>query len=641
MPDQPIILLDETKPRLSKKKILPFLAGLLVIVLSLQVMVYLSQARSAQGEILGAATSAYDDLNSAGSNLTTQNFGTAQVKFADARNSLLSAQEKLDQFRPLTLLVPQANSANHVLSGASLLAQAGGKLTDALNIFDNLKISKSGVGGSNLLSEIGQNQDSLNQSLALLKQASAEFDKASNLPGDYAQTLQNAKDQVALLTSTLDDLVNLEGIYTGMFGNGPKVYLLVFQNYDEMRATGGFIGTYGVIKIDGGHISDLKVDSIYDLDGHIYDMVAAPGPFQPDIKKWGIRDANWFADFPTSAKKLLQFFESGSQTADGVIALTPAMFGDILNLTGPIALPKYNVTITADNFQQVVQYKTSVDYDHATTNPKQMLSDLAPILLDKLSGLDKKGMLSLLQIMQDNLNQKQVMLYSKDEKMERRISDLKMAGSILPADGDYLDIVNTNLGGTKTDLSVTQGASLHAKILSDGSVFDTLTITRKNQALQKNRDFLRVLVPQGATLVSAAGLDDNPNFVPSEAEGFSQDPDLAAWDQGTRMGDVFVRSESGKTEFSGWVSLDPATARTITITYMLPFRVSGLFALSASYSLLFQKQDGVRPYEFSADLDCGSRSVKWVSADALADGGKINFNYTSNSDQYWAAILGN
>src|SRR6185503_15609297 len=112
--------------------------------------------------------------------------------------------------------------------------------------------------------------------------------------------------------------------------------LMLFQNYDEIRGTGGFIGTYGVVKVENGKIQSLKIDSIYDLDGSNYSRIAAPGPFQPEIPKWGMRDANWFADFPTSAKKILQMYEHGVETADGVIAFTPQLFENILNLTGPI-----------------------------------------------------------------------------------------------------------------------------------------------------------------------------------------------------------------------------------------------------------------------------------------------------------------
>ncbi|HCX28112.1 MAG TPA: hypothetical protein DHI91_03160, partial [Candidatus Portnoybacteria bacterium] len=54
-------------------------------------------------------------------------------------------------------------------------------------------------------------------------------------------------------------------------------------------------------------------------------------------------DANWFADFPSSAKKIMSFYEkAGGSTADGVISLTPTIIERLLSMTGPIEMPAYN-----------------------------------------------------------------------------------------------------------------------------------------------------------------------------------------------------------------------------------------------------------------------------------------------------------
>ncbi|HEX5429727.1 MAG TPA: DUF4012 domain-containing protein [Patescibacteria group bacterium] len=639
MPKIPAAETPKLGKRPGKWNLIRFAATLLVFTLLLQAAEYLSSAQHAQGEILGAATSAYDDLSGAQASLTSQDFNGAKNQFSQALDNLQSAQSKLDGFKALELVAPQAKGAAHVLAGAQYLAQAGAKLTDALGIFDKLNVSSSGVADANFSQVLLQNRDLVSSSLNLLTQAGAEFDQASGLPSDYSATLQAARDQISVLTGLLQNLSDLEDIYLGFFGNGPKVYLLAFQNYDEVRATGGFIGTYGVLKINSGQIQDLKIDSIYDLDGHIYSNTAAPGPFQPAIQKWGIRDANWFADFPTSARKLLEFFEAGSQTADGVVAVTPAIFEDLLKVTGPINMPSYGVTITADNFQQVVQFKTSVDYDRTLNQPKQMLADFAPMLLDRLSNLSRDQWLALLQDMEQNLIQKQILLYSTDPNLEQKITDLKVAGNIEQTDFDYFNVVNTNLGGTKTDLSVKQTVSLSAKVLSDGSVMDTVKIDRANTSSQVNKDYLRVLVPDGATLISSTGFDPG-DFNSSQAQGLQTDPELAAWDKGTLSGQTFIRTESGKTEFAGWLNLESGADKAITLVYMLPKKLNISFLHpSDSYSLLFQKQDGVLPYDFSASLDVGNFSPKWETADAAADSRKINFKYTTGSDQYWGIAV--
>src|SRR5207249_4499838 len=106
----------------------------------------------------------------------------------------------------------------------------------------------------------------------------------------------------------------------------------------------------------------------------------------------------------------------------------------------------------------------SVAYNRKLNQPKKMLSDFAPILLNRLSSMDQQKWLDLLQILQNNLNSKQILLYSKETALEQKIRDLRLSGEILPSDQDYLAIINTNLGGTKTDLAVEQSVNLVSKV---------------------------------------------------------------------------------------------------------------------------------------------------------------------------------
>lgn len=606
----------------------------IALVLVLQGLSYLSSARSAGQQILGTATSAYSELNGASRGLKDQNFNLAKGLFASAQNNIRLAQDKLNNFQALKFLTPQAASADHLLTGASDLAQAGDKLTQALALFDELKITSQGITTDGFNDKILANRDLLSDAKNLVDQAGVEFNQIASIPADYSQTLDQGKQQVAQLSSLLGKLIGLEDLYLGFFTQQPKTYLLVFENYDEARATGGFIGTYGVLQTNNGQIKSLKIESIYNLDGQIFTQIAAPGPFQPTIKKWGIRDANWFADFPTSAQKLLRFFEAGSQTADGVVSVTPQLFENLLKLTGPIVMPQYGVTLTPENFQEVTQFQTSVNYDKTLNQPKKFLADFAPILLNRLTAISHAQWLDLFQVLEDNFNQKQIMLYSQDQAVQSQIEGLGFSGKILATGGDYLDIINSNLGGTKSDLSVKQNVSLTSKILSDGSVLNTLIINRDNLASQNNKNFIRILVPLGSQLVSATGFGQY-DWKPSESSGMQTDPDLAAWDQGQMISDVFVRAESGKTEFSGWMNVLAGRSNKLVLTYTLPFRVGR----NQAYSLLLQKQDGSKPYEFSGSLNLGSFGSNWLGDGIIQSGSNLSFSSNSASDDFWGLVI--
>src|SRR3989344_28805 len=98
-----------------------------------------------------------------------------------------------------------------------------------------------------------------------------------------------------------------------------KKYLILFQNPSELRPTGGFPGTYGVVTFKDGKLQDLKVDDVYNLDGQLQELIVPPIQLQHITPNWGMRDANWFIDFPTSARKITAFYkkESGYEVDGG------------------------------------------------------------------------------------------------------------------------------------------------------------------------------------------------------------------------------------------------------------------------------------------------------------------------------------
>ncbi|MCX6705358.1 MAG: DUF4012 domain-containing protein, partial [Candidatus Woesebacteria bacterium] len=48
-----------------------------------------------------------------------------------------------------------------------------------------------------------------------------------------------------------------------------KTYLVLFENNMELRPTGGFIGSFGLVTFDGGRLSDLTVNDVYSADGQL------------------------------------------------------------------------------------------------------------------------------------------------------------------------------------------------------------------------------------------------------------------------------------------------------------------------------------------------------------------------------------
>lgn len=58
----------------------------------------------------------------------------------------------------------------------------------------------------------------------------------------------------------------------------PQRYLVLLQNNNEIRPTGGFPGSYAALTIDKGKITDFKVDDVYNPDGL---LTQDSSPFRP------------------------------------------------------------------------------------------------------------------------------------------------------------------------------------------------------------------------------------------------------------------------------------------------------------------------------------------------------------------------
>ncbi|MDZ4385485.1 MAG: DUF4012 domain-containing protein, partial [Candidatus Moranbacteria bacterium] len=428
------------------------------------------------------------------------------------------------------------------------------------------------------------------------------------------------KSQLPETNRFLTEFISNSQIFTDVLGgNGMRKYLFLFQNNQEMRATGGFIGTYGVLDIFNGNVRNFFIDGIYNPDGQLREKVIPPVPIQKISAAWSLHDSNWFPDFPKSAEKAAWFYEkTGGPTVDGVITMTPTVMQKMLEITGPIELPEYGVTVDKDNFVEKIQYEVEVDYDKELNKPKQILADLAPKILDKLfNARNFSDIVRTMSVLSESLDEKQILIYSKNSEIEKVLSEQGWSGEILDTQKDYVSVVNTNINGYKTDGVVDEKIEHRAEIQSDGSVVDTLIITRHHNGgsldhdwwNKVNADYMRVYVPKGSILLSAEGQTREYNTPPLDyhALAFKQDAQVRMEEDSLEIDEesgTKIYEDSGKTVFANWVYVSPQETVVIKYKYLLPFKLGmdGKGKPADAYSLLAQKQAGSLGSAFTAEI---------------------------------------
>lgn len=601
----------------------------------------IAAGQNIKGEVLGASDTGLQYLQDAKTALDAQNTEAAQVNLGKALEQFRDSQETLNStsviLKGLLAVVPQKQDADAMLSAAELITQAGLKGTQLLELTNTMKISAIG------LDNAGKNAETLQQIQALLTdtvnlatEAAKKIDSVSinSIPENYRASFMTAKDAAALFQDNVSALKEVSSLLFDLV-LGQKNVLIVFQNNNELRASGGFMGTIGSAVLQDGSLNSLDIRSVYDWDGQLKEKILPPQPMFAVNNQWYMRDSNWFASFPESASRISSLYEKeGGETPDLIVAMTPEVILDMLAKTGPIYLPQHDVTLTTENFVEQTQVETSINYDKTLNQPKQFLADFFPILMDKIG--DNGGLMAFLEIFQRNLYKKNILLYSRNSDIEQKISAFNWGGELRPTDRDFLSIVNTNLGGTKTDRNILRSINLQSKIAADGTITNTLTYEAKNQSLHEalnNKSFIRFYVPLGSKLVSTDGFNNDIVLPRISEDGYVIDEAVRAWQKDVTQDTVsgtFLGREAGKTWFGNWLDVPAGQTKTVTLTYTLPFRLENI----DRHSLLIQKQPGSMTGPLNYSLDFTGRGSLWNSGAAQIDGNTLNFKQDLTTDLF-------
>ncbi|MDD5039741.1 MAG: DUF4012 domain-containing protein [Patescibacteria group bacterium] len=578
------------------------------------------RASDAKGKVLGSTSDAYDYLQSAGGFASSSSFNLAGQEFNKASASFSTAREELERtgglLLDITSLVPnKAQSAHQLLIAGQQLSQAGATLSTVISWLNAPDDSTNVDGGSSLVRFIKLVQNELPGVIANVDAAVEAMDavRLQDIPGEYQDQVAAIQKTIPTLQAGFHDMVSVADVMLTILGDdASRRFLLAFQNNRELRPTGGFIGSIALVDIYKGTIENLEVPGggVYDVAGQLKEKIIAPRPLWLVNAHWNLQDANWFFDFPTSAQKIGWFFErTAGASVDGVITLTPAILESLLSAVGPIDMQEaYGVTVDESNVVYQAQYWAEIAYDRVENQPKRFISDLMPKLLDRLFNASQDEMLSIVGTLQHAILSRDLLIHLFDDKLQEDVVQVGADGGIRTNERDYIALVSTNIGGGKTDHVIDQFIKHEAKIHADGSVTDTVTVTRahRGNGLDQwekvaNVSYLRLYVPQGSTLLNSSGFDEVLPFryLLPDTDAVS-DEDLAAEELSSIIDEktgTRITEETGKTVFGNWVSLDPGEVQRITFEYQLPFKldIGGMFDPTDYYSLYVQKQPGANP----------------------------------------------
>jgi len=245
-----------------------------------------------------------------------------------------------------------------------------------------------------------------------------------------------------------------------------KKYLILFQNDNELRPTGGFLTAYAVIYMEDGKVTPEKSDDIYQLDQKFTKRIEIPealGRYLTTEKYWNLRDMNTSPDFKVSMD---QFFENYQtvrgepDNIDGIFAVDTHTLTQLLEILGPAEVPGYG-TFSAENDPRCDCPQVVYALSEIITRPtpylredrKGILGPMMQSILTKTYTANKQQWPLLFDLVWKNLEERHVQMYFLDEKFQLAAENINAAGVMTPPENtDFLAIVNANLGGAKSNL---------------------------------------------------------------------------------------------------------------------------------------------------------------------------------------------
>jgi len=382
-----------------------------------------------------------------------------------------------------------------------------------------------------------------------------------------------------------------------------RTYLVLFLNNTELRPGGGFIGAYALMQVEKGVPHILKVEGTEILDnlGNRDFVSVPPAPLSKYLKvsRWFFRDSNWSPDFPISAQKSMELFlKQTNQTVvnriDGVIGFTPTMIEEILKITGPIKVD--GKTFTAENFTANLEYE--VEYGYAKkgldfASRKNILSDLASVLLQKLRFDIFKNWQRYYELSERMFREKQLVIYS-DQLAEQQFLALKnWNGQMKKTDSDYLLWVDANLGALKTDVAIERELSYQFFKDKNGRILATakMTFIHRGQfdwRTSRYRDYARIFVPLGSQFVSSTGAME--------------------MEKSKALGKIDIGEENGRAWFGTFIAVEPGKIGELAFSYYLPPAIEESIK-NGAYNLLVQKQIGTIAPKLTLGLNFDKKLV--------------------------------
>ncbi len=630
------------------------IAGFVILLVLNTVNVYYT-GQKIQQEISAQAQEGFSLLMDSGEGGTKIQFREGLTAFEEALDNFSKAGTRLWFVSSYESFYEREDNlayvANALFRGGKHLAEAGGYFLEAGEQFNKIPLF---FVMQNLPEEETEIEisiaETLEKGLAKTELAIAEVVEAAELigridenvfRGEMSARIAFAKKQIEEISDLLESTAKHFPALLKLMGHKhPHRYLVLLQNNNEIRPTGGFIGSYAIIDITDGEIVNLRVEDVYDIDGSYGGYIEPHESLKDFTDNWRFRDSNYSPDFSISGSKARWFLQKqGGPGVDTVIAINQGLLRDMLEITGPVQVGEFG-KLNAENYNLLLSYVIEGKV-WGPEDPKHILKVFVPAFKEAI--LKEQNIGAVGSKLHRAAQQKHILMYSPDPDIQALFDAAGISGRVreLGEKEDYLSVINASVGGTKSDKFVEENIRHEKQIEKNGRVINELTIKRSHlwtddvyyywrgilreygfkempdQLIDilgrgRNKVNMRIFVPPGSILLE------------------SSDEDIT----------VGYDEELRKTYFFSIMEINAGEVGTLNIKYELPFTLD--FRKPAdTYRLTVQKQPGSRGSILNKTIqaDDSLKNLGYFPATARKDAAdRIIFATNLVYDRYFSAI---
>ena len=480
--------------------------------------------------------------NKPGTDLTLADFDRLERSVNDLNNSLSSARRQTIFLRPLAFSSANLDASLQTLDAAQYLTRAANDIlagTKPAVFFLTSGEPEESVAtqissGERVVELLGLGRGRFDAATTQLDRAQAIVDGLSmeHVSPDLVVTVDGLRQYLDQLRDIDNMLIDSPDLLTAALGlNDTQTYLVLAQNSDELRPSGGYISTYGWMTVRNGRVVSYDYYPSTATSPHPPSLDLASEVPVPDWWRmisssiYAAWDGSWYADFPSTAAMSAWYYDNGDNPqspVDGVIAIDMTGFEYILKGLGNITVEDYGVDISVDNFRDRI-YEIRADHSD-DINHKQFLAALYRQILkdwqsaDQQTALDVRG--GLLQALQE----KHIMIYFTNESLNSALNVLGWSGQQKPGlQNDYLMVADAKQGN-KANHSVIRQLTYDVEIQPDGALDSRLAVAYDYPANVAEKDpavrpengplnynsLAQVFVPANSQLESTNNLSIEP-----------------------------------------------------------------------------------------------------------------------------------